>query len=57
MRSEQAIEVLKDLVISCQNHKRGTLAWELVERERFDMREEALNLALTVLENLSEEKI
>ena len=41
------VEILEDLLISIQNHKRGCI--DLVEIKRFSMREEALEAAINKL--------
>lgn len=43
---KETIEVLEDLKISTQNHRRGLSENETVEWRRFLMREEALDTAI-----------
>ncbi len=46
MNEQKHIEVLEDLIISCGNHKRGTLSTDTKELERFYDREKALSYAI-----------
>lgn len=59
MKSNEVAEILKDMVLSCQNHKRGTPRTACLissfgkvnpEWQLYDMREQALNYAIDLIE-------